>query len=163
MKTNVIYVLDTETTTTSFKDPKYDYKPNGHIVEFGLTRLDVERRTIGPSVHYIFNDPEATGEEWVYKNTDLPFRQGMTDAIPFTDGLLAASFEGRYVTAFNLPFDRCLCERDLPRFSKAVRWAPDIMEAADLIDEIPRKIHDEATGWRSHPSVQSTWDYLFPD
>lgn len=159
----IIYVLDTETTTTNFHDPNYGGKPNGHIVEFGLVRVDTERRTIGPTCHYIFDDPKATGEEWCFQESDVPFRPSMRDNIPFVDGLLAASFGGRKVTAYNVGFDRTLCERDLPKFAKAVVWAADIMEAAYMIKDIPRKVHETETGLVSWPSVQSTWDYLFPD
>lgn len=158
-----IYVLDTETTTTNFSDPAYDYQPNGHIVEFGMTRVDLDLRTIGPTVHYVFDDPDATGEEWVYKNTDLPFRQGVSDSKPFVDGLLAVIFEGKWVTCFNHRFDQALIRRDMPRFFDAICWAPDIMLAADRIADIPRKKHDTDTGWKSYPSVQATWDYLFPE
>lgn len=160
----IIYVLDTETTTTCFKDPDYDYGPNGHIVEFGMVKLDTELRTFGTPIHYTFRDPDATGDEWVYRNTDLELNPAMSDNIRFVDGLLAASFCDEYVTAFNLDaFDKKMIERDMPKFHAAVRWMPDMIYAADKIDGIPRKIHDLSTGFRSLPSVQSTWDYLFPD
>ena len=163
-----IYVIDTETTTTDFKDPKLGGRPNGHIVELGLVRLDTWTGSIINLAHYIFKDEEASGEEWVYKNTDLPYRSITFDDIRIADAELrlnAMMFADDMlpITAFNWTgFDRWMIERDLPRFSDVCRWLPDIMDAADKIDAIPRKIHDSGTGFVSKPSVQSTWDYLFP-
>ena len=133
---DTIYVLDTETTTTDFKDPRYDYQPNGHIVELGLVRLDLKDGSIECSTHYIWDDPNATGNEWCYRNTDLPYRRSYFPMWDSDDRMLAEILKGIWVTAFNLDgFDRIMCERDLPRFSKAVHWAPDIMKAADLVEE----------------------------
>ena len=39
----VIYVLDTETTTTTFRPV-----PNGHVVEIGISKVDLESHTVEP-------------------------------------------------------------------------------------------------------------------
>lgn len=159
---NQIYVLDTETTTTDFKDPDLGYKPNGHIVELGIVLLDLRTGDIRDVMHSILRDEDATGEEWVYKNTDLPFRRPYYDSRKFVEYNLQCVLNSGPITCFNIPFDRAMLERDFPDIVGCARWAPDIMLAADTIEEIPRKVHDTETGWRSYPSVQSTLDYLFP-
>lgn len=161
-----IYVIDTETTTTAFHDPRYN-GPNGHIVEIGVAMLTVDpdhKRASMPMAicGHVFADPEASGSEWCYRVAGVPFRAGGPTPDKM-DRKLAEVLKGKLVTSFNQRFDRSMLERDMPLMSNVVTWAPDIMEAADTIEEIPRKAHDTATGWRSWPSVQSTYDYLFPE
>ena len=166
-----IYVVDTETTTTEWHSEKYNGAPDGHIVEIGIVLLDLRHGTVRPQYWFTFNDPDATGLEWVYQNTDLPLRDSFRKTWKEVDDSLDEMV--RYspiedhgmipITAFNVDFDKTMIERDLPKFSKHLYWCMDIMKSADKIEEIPRKVHDLSTGWRSYPSVQSTWDYLFPD
>lgn len=159
-----IYVVDTETTTTEFNSEKYNGAPDGHIVELGVVRLNLETGLIDVVNYGSFNDNNATGNEWVYQNTDLPFRSAYRKSWKMRDTELDRFIYGKIpITAFNSDFDRTMIERDLPKFSEHLSWCTDIMKCADQIEDIPRKKHDTATGWRSFPSVQSTWDYLFPD
>lgn len=166
-----IYVVDTETTTTEWHSEKYNGDPDGHIVEIGIVLLDLETGRTWVIAHRGFNDPDATGEEWVYKNTDLPMRESFRMSWEEADEDLCDHIRtvGKRdngficITAFNSSFDRTMIERDLPNFSKHLFWCMDIMMSADRIEDIPRKKHDTITGWRSYPSVQATWDYLFPD
>ena len=159
---NRILVLDTETTTTNFRDPNCNDGPNGHIVEIGIVSLDLRTGNIEDVYHAILKDPNATGNEWVYQNTDLKFRQPCYDAPDIVNAELMILLNKEPITAFNQAFDRAMLERDFPDAVKWSMWAQDIMLAADAIDDIPRKVHDTSTGFRSYPSVQSTLNYLFP-
>ena len=159
-----IYILDTETTTTNFHDPAYAGKPNGRVVELGIVCLDLDTLQVGGIGAWQFKDPEATGLEWVYTNTDLPFRRGCWNSREWTDNYLAGLLDGQYTTAFNWTFfDKIMLDRDLPQLSSSVVWIEDIMIAADRIDQIPRKLHDSSSGKAWWPSVQTTYNYLYPD
>jgi len=159
---NYIFVLDTETTTTDFNDPELG-GPNGHIVELGAVRLNLKTGEITDVLHLYPRDPDASGNEWVYLHTDLQFKRPYYDAKAFVELELIYLFEQGPVTAFNLDFDKWMLGRDYPLACVKATWAPDIMVAADKIDEIPRKAHDTSSGWKSWPSVQSTLNYLFPN
>ena len=54
----MIYVVDTETTTTDFKDPKLGGRPNGHIVELGMVSLDTISGAITNVYHCISKSPK---------------------------------------------------------------------------------------------------------
>lgn len=157
-------VIDCETTTTEFHSKRFNGKPDGHIVEFGYTVVDLDdKKIVGGCHHFIFGDPNATGEEWVFKNTSLRHDSSRITAKEFDNSYLSIISGPLLCSAFNTDFDRTMIERDMPNLARCLYWLPDIMIAADGIEEIPRKIHDTSTGFVSYPSVQSTYDYLFPD
>ena len=153
---SIIYVLDTETSTSSFRDGE----PNGHIVEIGIARVDTLRREITPYYVGILNDPDCDGTEWVFQNTDLELkdvREG--EMAKSVDRYLASLLEGRTVTSYNQAFDRTMIWRDLPLTSNVVRWSQCLMLACAEIPDIPRN----HAGTGHYPSAEASYNYLCPD
>lgn len=152
----VLYVLDTETTTTSFEGGE----PDGHIVEVGIARVDTSRRKITPYYVGILNDPNCDGTEWVFQNTDLTLNDVRQGEDPRSvDRYLSSILVGCRVTSYNRAFDRGMLRRDLPLTSEAIAWAPCLMLAAAEIDEIPRN----HAGTGLYPTAEASYNYLCPD
>lgn len=152
----VLYVLDTETSTSSFRDGE----PNGHIVEIGIARVDTTRREITPYYVGILNDPDCEGTEWVFQNTDLSVEDVRNGEMPKSvDRYLASLLEGCIVTSYNRAFDRTMMRRDLPLTSNITKWAPCLMLAAAEIEDIPRN----HAGTGLYPTAEASYNYLCPD
>lgn len=153
-----VYVIDTETTTTSFAPV-----PNGHVVEIGVAEVDLYEGSVTPFYESILTvtkmvkgrkkiDPNA----WVFQNTDLTVEQVENGKDPReTSQHLASLLRDKEATAFNQRFDRIMLERDLPELCGAVRWGQDLMECADVIEEIPR-----ARKRSCYPNAENTYNHL---
>ena len=153
----LIHVIDTETSTTSFDEHGI---PNGHIVEVGIARVDTGRREITPYYVGIINDPGCDGTEWVFENTDLSLedvREG--EPRESVDRYLSALLAGQQVTAYNVPFDRTMMDRDLPLTASTVRWGYCLMLASAQVEGIPRK----HAGMGCYPRAEDSYNHLCPD
>ena len=153
----IIYVLDTETTTTTFRPV-----PNGHVVEIGISKVDLESHTVEPFYGEILTvkkmvkgkkkiDPEA----WVFKNTTLTVQEVEDGKDPTEIAVkLEQMLRGCEITAFNQKFDRLMLQRDLPELYGSLVWGQDLMEQADNLKSIPRN------GKASYPNAENTYNHL---
>ena len=156
-----IYVLDTETTTTTFRPV-----PNGHVVEIGIAEVNLEEHTVQPYYSDILTvkkmvkgkkkiDPEA----WVFKNTTLTVEEVENGKDPEEIAIkLADMLKGCELTAFNQSFDQLMLKRDLPQLHDAVVWGQDLMLQADNLSSIPRTKAPPC-----YPNAENTYNHLCKD
>lgn len=150
-----IYVIDTETSTTSWKDGI----PDGHIVEIGIAKVNLDKQTVIPFFQSVINDPEADPDAWVFKHTDLSFEEVQKGVSPdIIARYLSSQLEGQEVTSFNEAFDHGMIDRDMPFINDKVRWGQCLMIQAAEIEEIPRN----HAGTGLYPTAEATYNYLCP-
>lgn len=152
---NEIYVIDTETSTTSF-----DPEPNGHIVEFGMVKVDLESWEVGEGYTMIINQPDVDFDAWVFKNTTLTpdmVRGGIEPSR--AERFLSSMLECRELTAYNIAFDKLMIERDMPKINRTAKWGDCLMECASQIPEIPRRHANQ----NCYPKAEAAYNYLCPD
>lgn len=150
-----VYVIDTETSTTHFT-PYVD----GHIVEIGITKVDLEEGTVEPFFDCLINDPWAKESAWVFQNTTITPKM-VAKAVPSkrVDKYLSYMMDGAHVTAYNVEFDRLMMYRDLTRTAKVIKWCDCLMELSAQIDEIPKR-HG---GNSRYPKAEDTYNALCPN
>lgn len=150
-----IYVIDTETSTTRW----IEGIPDGHIVEIGVAKVDLDRGYVMPMFDSVVCDSEADPNAWVFRNTDLTYDTVMAGNGPdAVSRLLESRLRGREVTSYNITFDRMMLERDMPSLNDAVEWGKDIMVQAAEVPEIPRK-HAGGDSW---PKAEDSYNFLCP-
>lgn len=154
----IVYVIDTETTTTSFRPV-----PNGHVVEIGIAEVDLEQHTVQPYYSDILTvkkmsksgkkiDPEA----WVFQNTSLTVEDVENGKDPSEVATyLAGKLRSCEVTAFNRTFDMLMIKRDLPELHDVIVWGQDLMEQADNLKSIPRNKRPPC-----YPNAENTYNHL---
>lgn len=149
-----VYVIDTETSTTSFVP-----EPNGHIVEFGVVAVDLEAQRIGRSYSCIIKDAKADPQAWVFNNTSLTYEEVMNGVDPYQAAeYFARVLNGQEVTAYNVAFDKRMIDRDMELVGQVVDWGSCLMETASLIEGIPRR-HGGSNRW---PKAEDAYNYLCP-
>lgn len=154
--TSEVYVIDTETSTTHWTNGI----PNGHIVEIGLAKVNLEKLTVIPTWQFVVLDFSADSEAWVFKNTDLTYEKVMEGTSPgIISKFLEDRLNGKEVTSYNITFDKMMIDRDMPYLNEAVRWGQDIMVQAAEVPEIPRK-HAGQNTW---PKAEDSYNYLCPN
>ena len=149
-----ILVIDTETSTTSFENG-----PDGHIVEIGIAKVDLESRIVSPLFSSPVLDLSANPSAWCFENSTLDpddvwrgMPTGMLSPILIT---MVGHYE---VTSYNIDFDRGMIQRDLPVLSETIRWGRCLMEICADIPGIPR------IGKRgSYPKAVDAYNYMCPD
>lgn len=150
-----IYVIDTETSTTSWKDGI----PDGHIVEIGIAKVNLEKQIVLPYCQMIVNDPEADPDAWVFKHTDLTIQDVQIGVSPeVVARYIGYQLKGSEVTSFNEAFDHGMIDRDMPYINDNVRWGQCLMLQAAEIEEIPRN----HAGTGLYPTAEATYNYLCP-
>ena len=151
-----VYVIDTETSTTHWTEGI----PDGHIVEIGVAKVNLEKLTVIPSWSFIVLDSCADSEAWVFKNTDLTHEQVMNGTSPdIVSKFLLGKLDGKTVTSYNIMFDEMMLSRDMPHLNNSIRWGQDIMVQAAEVPEIPRR-HANKNVW---PRAEDSYNYLCPD
>ena len=100
---NEIYVIDTETSNTGWKDGR---PKDGHIVEIGVAVVNLERRTVKQLYGLIVRDETADKDAWVFKNTSLSYDEVMNGhERSEVAKMLGNKLAGEQVTSFNIAFD----------------------------------------------------------
>lgn len=152
-----IYVIDTETSNTGWKDGR---PKDGHIVEIGVAVVNLESRTVKPLYGYIVRDETADKDAWVFKNTSLSYDEVMNGhESSEVAKMLGNKLAGEQVTAFNEAFDHYMIEQDMPYINDCVHWTNDIMIEAAKVAEIPRK----HAGGDCYPRAEAAYNYLCPE
>ena len=152
-----VYVLDTETSTVAWSDGV----PDGHIVEIGVARVDLDELKVEPLFGTIVRDAKASKNAWVFRNTTLTREEVLEkgnepDEVANTLGRMLLGCE---VTSYNIAFDKMMLERDMPMLAESFHWGQDIMIQASLVEEIPRT-HGGSDRW---PRAEASYNYLCPD
>lgn len=156
MTSNSIWVIDTETSNNGIWKPE----PGGHIVEFGMVEVDLDRGKVGKGYSAVVCDLKADPDAWVFKNTDLSYMEMLKGVDPkHFQGFIAKILKGQTVTAYNVDFDRLMIQRDMPQINESVTWGNCLMKASAQIDEIPRR----HAGQRVYPTAEAAYNYLCPD
>lgn len=150
-----VYVIDTETSTTHWTEGI----PNGHIVEIGVAKVNLEKFTVLPAYQFVVSDSSADPEAWVFKNTDLTYDMVRTGTSPGTvSAFLEDRLKDKEVTSYNIQFDKMMIDRDMPYLNNVVDWGMDLMIQAANVPEIPRK-HAGKDTW---PKAEDSYNYLCP-
>ena len=153
--TKDVYVIDTETSTTHWTEGI----PNGHIVEIGVAKVNLEKFTVLPAWKFIVSDPSASPSAWIFENTDLTYEEVMEGTNPLiVSKFLEDKLKGKEVTSYNIAFDSMMLDRDMPYLNNCVRWGQDLMIQSARIPEIPRK-HAGKDTW---PRAEDSYNYLCP-
>ena len=153
---NEIYVIDTETSNTGFKDGK---PVGGHIVEIGVAKVNLDSMTVKQLYGFIVRDETADKEAWVFKNTSLSYDEVMNGhERGEVAKMLGNKLAGERVTAYNIAFDHYMLEQDMPYINDCVSWTEDIMVQAAMVEEIPRK----HAGGDCYPRAEAAYNYLCP-
>ena len=154
---NTVYVLDTETSNTGWKDGR---PKDGHIVEIGIAQVDLDAMTVKQLYGYIVRDETADRKAWVFNNTTLDYDEVLNGHDrSMISRMLAKQFAGESFTSYNIEFDRYMLQQDMPLFNDCIHWEQDIMERASLVSEIPRK----HAGGNCYPRAEAAYNYLCPD
>ena len=112
-----VYVIDTETSTTHWTEGI----PNGHIVEIGVAKVNLEKFTVLPAYQFVVSDSSADPEAWVFKNTDLTYDMVRTGTSPGTvSAFLEDRLKDKEVTSYNIQFDKMMIDRDMPYLNNVV-------------------------------------------
>lgn len=153
---SMIYVIDTETSTTRWDDGI----PDGHIVEIGVARVDLDELTVVPMWNTIVKDENASDRAWIFRNSSLTKAEVLDgNNRRAVEDVLARKLMGCEVTSFNIGFDRMMIERDMPRINENVHWGQDIMVQAAQVEDIPRT----HAGEDKYPKAETSYNILCPD
>lgn len=154
---NTVYVIDTETSNTGWKDGK---PKDGHIVEVGIAQVDLDAMSVKQLYGYIIRDETADRNAWVFKNTTLDYDEVMNGHDrSMISRMLAREFAGQFFTSYNIEFDRYMLNQDMPLFNECIHWGQDIMVQASRVSEIPRR----HAGGDCYPRAEAAYNYLCPD
>lgn len=162
MTENNILIIDIE--TTDFLDK------GGKIVEIGMVALDMETGNRTIIVDEVVYEKGITKEEvensWIVQNSNLTadmIRHGLRlDAIqPMLQKFIDIHWRG--VTAFNNQFDFDFLEDRGFRLGNKLDCP---MKLATPLLKLPKSLKAKKAGYGKGykwPSVQETYDFLFPD
>lgn len=150
-----VWVIDTETSTTTF-----DPVPDGHIVELGAVKVNLNAEKIERCYGAVVLDPLADRNAWVFRNTSLTYDTMMLGVRPSNlDRYISELIGNDEATAYNISFDKTMIERDLPLLASRINWGRCLMKASSRVPEIPRR-HG---GMNKYPTAEASYNYLCPD
>ncbi len=152
MKGETIAVVDIETTGFSHQ--------KDCIVEIGICELDLDSGKCRELFNKVIRESHFSPQHrnaWIFKNSDLRY-EDVLDAQPLSNYKeeLLGIFYMNPATAFNKRFDFNFLQN---RGFKIRELPCPMVIATDILKLPPRKpgtLH-------KFPSVEETWNYLFPD
>lgn len=160
----IIAVIDTETAGNK------GHWNGDKVVDIGVSLVDTKKRTVHPFFASIVgydvdNWCYRLRKEWIFTHEGATLTLDDVRNAPSEEKVaehLRKILKDYPLTSFNVAydFDKFLVHEpwDLGKNLKA----PDIMVCADKVEEIPRTKRN-ATGWRSWPKLDATYEYLCPD